>query len=116
MRDSRDRVTVASWNSILKKYITYVDKTGYTPTFGYIVDRFRIDYNIYISVYPIIKPSITTEGGVSSDSLIIFGYRSEICKLDAGNNNVIIEWTGNDQAFYQAMRDALNKAVEFIDL
>ena len=108
MRDSIERVTVASWES-LKKYIPYSSNDDFTPTFGHVVDQFRIQYNIYITVIPITR---STESDFKDDS-IIFRYRIDIYKLSG--NNVIIHWIGNDQAFYIAMRKAIIKAIDFID-
>ena len=102
MRDDRNRVTVAAWKT-LQKYIP-VDSTNLTmtPTFGYIMDKFRTLYGIFISVTPI-----------TNDDKIIIRYRMEIFKLNG--NDIKIHWSGEDQAFYLAFRRALDKAVDFID-
>ena len=110
MKDDKNRVTVASWQTI-KKYISSGSKDQeYTPTFGYLVDELRKKYDIYVAVFPITKSALNTSLG---EDRIIFGYRSEVYKLSG--NNVVIHWTGTGQSFYETMRLAINQAIEFID-
>ena len=107
MTDDRNRVTVADWNTYFKSIIPPVGDMSKTPTFGYIVDEFRKLYGIYVSVTPSTKSELT------NDDKIVYNYREEVYKLNG--NNVVIHWSGSNQAFYLAMREALRKASEFVD-
>jgi len=110
MNDDRTRVTVADWELYMKKYISYDPNSPLTPQFGYLIDQFRINYNIYVAVSPDTNPKISD---LPTDRQV-YGYRSDVYKRS--ENNVIIRWSGNNTSFYLAMRAALNKAAEFIPL
>ncbi len=100
MKDDQNRVTVAIWNMI-KPYMMMETKNGLTPAFGEVVDRFRTMYGIYISTTP-----------VTDDDVLIYRYRYEVFKLDG--NNIKKQFTGSEQAYYLAMRKAIEKAFEFV--
>ena len=107
MKDDRNRVTVADWNTYFKDIIPAVGDMSYTPTFGYIVDEFRELYGIYVSI------TTSTKSELTSDDKIVYNYREEVYKLRG--NDIVIHWSGSNQAFYLAMREALRKASEFVD-
>jgi hypothetical protein len=77
-------------------------KGDLTPTFGEIVDRFRELYSIYISATP-----------TSNDDIIVYKFRYEVFKLSG--NNIKNQYTGSEQAYYIAMREAILKAFELIE-
>ena len=108
MKETEDRVSVVSWRK-LKKYIP-LPKDGsypdYTPTFGFVIDKFRTLYSIYISVTPNTKPDI-------SGNIIVLGYLEEVFKISG--NNVEVHWSGNNQSFCGASREAIDKAFEILD-
>lgn len=100
MRDDKDRVTVALWNMI-KPYIMLEPEGDMTPTFGDVVDRFRTLWGIYISVSP-----------ATNDDILINRYRYEVFRLVG--NDIKEQYTGSEQAYYLAMRKAIQKAYEFV--
>ena len=101
MRDDKNRVTVALWNMI-KPHLMMESDGEMTPTFGAVVDRFRVLLGIYISVTP-----------ATNDDIIVYKYRYEVFKL--AGNDIKEQFTGSDQAYYLAMRKAIEKALEFVD-
>ena len=100
MKDDRNRVTVALWNMI-KPYLMMETDGEYTPTYGDVVDRFRTLWEIYISVAP-----------ASNDDVLINKYRYEVFRL--AGNDIKDQFTGSEQAYYLAMRKAIQKAYEFV--
>ena len=103
MKDDLTRITIAQWNK-LKSSIPpeTTPNPEFTPHFGYIVDSFRNLYKICISVTP-----------TSDNGEFILGYRSVVCKLSG--NNIENFWTGSELSYYLAMRNAIDKAYEFIN-
>lgn len=102
MRDDQTRVTVAQWEKLKTIIPPESTEMKLTPKFGYVVDKFREMYGIYISTIP-----------VSDDDIIIYRFRSQVYKISG--NNVIDTWTGTNQAFYIGMRYAINQAIEMVN-
>ena len=100
MNDDKNRVTVALWNMI-KPYLMMEPDGNMTPTYGDVVDRFRILWNVYISVTP-----------ATNNDTQINRYRYEVFRLEG--NDVKDQFTGSDQAYYLAMRKAIQKAYDFV--
>ncbi len=100
MKDDRNRVTIAIWNMI-KPYMSMETDGELTPTFGEVVDRFRILWEIYISVSP-----------ATNDDILIYRYRYEVFRLEG--NDIKDQFTGSDHSYYLAMREAILKAYEFV--
>lgn len=107
MIDDKNRVTVAIWDMIkmymMSQPLRVEPEDDMTPTFGKIVDKFRVSYNIYISVTP-----------VTNGDVLVIRYRYEVFEMAENNNNVIKQFTGSEQAYYLAMRKAIEKAFEFL--
>jgi hypothetical protein len=102
MRDDLTRITVAQWNKIKRVIPQEIEPDQeLTPRFGYIVDNFRILYDIYISVTPI-----------QDRKELVRGYRGTVFKLSG--NNIENVWTNTEQSYYLAMRVIIDKAFEFI--
>jgi hypothetical protein len=100
MNDDRNRVTVALWNMI-KPYLMMEPDGNMTPTYGDVVDRFRTLWNVYISATP-----------ATNNDIQINRYRYEVFRL--AGNDIKDQFTGSDQAYYLAMRKAIQKAYEFV--
>ena len=102
MRDDQNRVTVALWNMI-KPYMMIETDGEYTPTFGEVIDRFRILWNVYISVSP-----------ATNDDILICKYRYEVFRL--AGNDIKNQFVGSDHSYYLAARKAIQKAYEFVSV
>lgn len=101
------------WNDWLeiKKYIpNMTEKNDQTvpPEYGYIVDKFRQKYGIYISVMPKIDPEIDTERTLS------FRFNGRILYLD-GISNIIEEVSLSGRKFSDVMRQTINKAIDILN-
>jgi len=100
MRDDENRVTVALWNMI-KPYMMMEIDGDLTPTYGEVIDRFRIMWKVYISISP-----------ATNNDLQINRYRYEVFRLEG--NDIKDQFTGSDNAYNQAARKAIQKAYEFV--
>jgi hypothetical protein len=101
MRDDSTRVTVASWEKLKEVIPADSENMKLTPRFGYVIDNFRILYNIYISVIPI-----------EINESNINGFRYDIYQLS--NNDILNTYSGTEQAYYVACRSAISKALEIL--
>ena len=102
MRDDLTRIIVAQWNRIKNKFPTVIPRDDMTPKFGTIIDAFREQYGIYIDAVP----------SVISTSNIVTQFRSNVFKLE--ENIITDSWTGTEQSYFMAIREAIDEAYEMI--
>ena len=103
MKDDLTRVIVAQWNRIKNRFPTVIPKDDMTPKFGTLIDAFREQYGIYISAVP-----VTIDGS----SYLVTQFRSDVYKMDG--NDITDYWSGTEQSYFMAIREAIDAAYEMI--
>lgn len=101
------------WNDWLriKNYIPNLpEKNDLTvaPEYGYILDKLRQKYNIYISVIPIVDSELDTE------KTLTFRFNGKIMYLDK-INNVLEEIIVSGRKYTDTMRLAINKSIDILE-
>lgn len=107
--DLQKRVDLVTWNTI-KKYIPQQpekNNTAFPPEYGYIIDYYRNNYNIYISVNP------RSNSELNDDKTIVFDWKGDLYYII--DNKIKYKFNYCDPNFITVIRTIILEASKFLD-